>query len=267
MEPRSRRASRQKKSDNNGIGKIAAVIVVSTLLIGLAIFFAINQEDKGAKNASEETKKETTPSTTEPTKPSSSEPQIELTEIQMLVNKEHGLDEDYVPPDLIVPKIKFVYQTAEIKQMQRVAAESLEKMFEAAKQDGLPLAGVSGYRSYKTQKILYNNYVKRDGQEAADRYSAKPGHSEHMTGLTMDIAGYSGKCAASDCFHNTKEAQWLKDNAYKYGFILRYPPGKEEITGYKHESWHYRYVGEPLAKFIYEKQITLEEYYETYAKK
>lgn len=266
MEPRSRKASKKKKSGS--YGKLTGVIVTLTLIIGSVIFIFFNHEDDALKkNASEGEKKETKPSTKETTKPSSSEPQIELTEIQMLVNKEHGLDEDFVPPDMIVPKVKFVYQTAEIKQMQRVAAESLEKMFEAAKQDGLPLAGVSGYRSYQTQKILYGNYVKRDGQAAADRYSAKPGHSEHMTGLTMDISGYSGKCAATECFHETKEAQWLADNAHKYGFILRYPKGKEEITGYKYESWHYRYVGEPLAKFIHDKQITLEEYYQTYAKK
>lgn len=194
-------------------------------------------------------------------------PVIQLTDIQQLVNKEHGLPADYVPPDLTKPNVKFVYQTEEIKQMRKEAADALEEMFAAAEKDGVPLAAVSGYRSYQTQKVLYNNYVKRDGQEAADRYSARPGHSEHMTGLSMDIAGADGKCAASDCFHDTKEAQWLKENAHKYGFILRYPPGKEEITGYKHESWHYRYVGKPLATFIYEKEITLEEYYQEYVKK
>ena len=111
---------------------------------------------------------------------------------------------------------------------------------------------MSGYRSYNTQKGLYNYYVNRDGREAADRYSARPGHSEHSTGLAMDVSGIDGKCAATDCFGETPEAAWLAENVYDYGFIIRYPEGKEHITGYKYEPWHLRYVGVDIAREIRE---------------
>lgn len=113
----------------------------------------------------------------------------------------------------------------------------------------------SGFRSYTVQKNLYNSYVRRDGAENADRYSARPGHSEHQTGLAFDI-NY-----ADDRFKGTPEASWLAENAYKYGFILRYPEGKEPITGYMFEPWHYRYVGVENAAKIYASGLTLEEYF------
>ena len=122
---------------------------------------------------------------------------------------------------------------------------------------GIDLWITSGYRSYTMQQGLYNAYASRDGKEKADTYSARPGNSEHQTGLAFDIIN------ASDSFNDTKEAKWLSDNAYVYGFILRYPQGKQGITGYKYESWHYRYVGKELAKILYNNGnwITLEEYF------
>lgn len=133
------------------------------------------------------------------------------------------------------------------------------KMKEAASNDGIKLSIVSGYRSYQTQKSLYNNYVNRDGKTAADTYSARPGHSEHQLGLAADLITAS----SNNHFENTKEYEWLKNNCYKYGFILRYLEGKENITGYKFEPWHYRYVGESLATKLYNNGnwITLEEYF------
>ena len=128
---------------------------------------------------------------------------------------------------------------------------------------GYPLRIGSGYRSYKSQKTIYNNYVKRDGQKKADTYSARPGHSEHQSGLALDICSTdkSVPCITSG-FNNTKTAKWLSDNAYKYGFILRYPDGKTNETGYKYESWHFRYVGKELASTLYNggNWITLESY-------
>ena len=121
------------------------------------------------------------------------------------------------------------------------------------------ISGVSAYRSYKTQQALFNRYVKRDGYEKARTYSAVPGSSEHQTGLAIDVSGSSGKCAAASCFANTKEAAWLKKNSQKYGFIIRYPKGKESITGYKYEPWHLRYVGN-ISSNIQSRGITLEEY-------
>ncbi len=121
---------------------------------------------------------------------------------------------------------------------------------------GLSLSIVSGYRSYVTQRNTYNNYVARDGQAVADTYSARPGHSEHQTGLAIDVNSLLVS------FENTPEGQWLKDNCYKYGFILRYPKGKDSITGYMYEPWHFRYVGNSLAEQLYNSGdwITLEEY-------
>lgn len=137
------------------------------------------------------------------------------------------------------------------------ARSAFNKMAEAAKRDGLSLTAFSTYRSYDYQVNLYNNYVARDGQAAADRYSARPGYSEHQTGLAFDI----GDLRMPDkYFTETEATKWLAKEAYKYGFILRYPQGKEHITGYKYEPWHYRYVGESLAKQIYEQQTTLEEF-------
>ena len=119
---------------------------------------------------------------------------------------------------------------------------------------GVKLNIASGFRSYEEQEKGYNEYVKEFGEEKTNTFSAKPGHSEHQTGLAIDI------CDDSDNFIGTKEDTWLKANAYKFGFIIRYPKGKECITGYKYEPWHLRYVGCKHAKKIYESGLTLEEY-------
>nr|WP_250130198.1 M15 family metallopeptidase [Jeotgalicoccus sp. WY2] len=108
---------------------------------------------------------------------------------------------------------------------------------------------------------MYNNYVAQDGKEAADRYSAEPGHSEHQTGLAIDVGSYDSAVLLQTSFEYTPEFQWLKDVAHEYGFIIRYMKGKEDITGYMYEPWHLRYVGDK-APAIYESGLTLEEYFE-----
>ena len=173
--------------------------------------------------------------------------------ILILCNKYHKLKSNYVP-DLVSLS---GYGGG---QMAKVAAPHYKEMIDAAKAEGIKLFNVSGYRSYSTQQSLYNRYVKRDGQEKADTYSARAGSSEHQTGLASDI----NTASSSAHFENTKEYAWLINNSYKYGFILRYPKDKTFITGYKYEPWHYRYVGIDVAKIIYEKDITYEEYYATY---
>ncbi len=135
-----------------------------------------------------------------------------------------------------------------------LAKHWLDIMFAAAKQDGINLRVVSGFRSYSTQKTLYGNYVNRDGQAAADRYSARAGHSEHQTGLAFDLN------STADAFADTKEAKWIKENAHKYGFIVRYPNSKEEYTGYMYEPWHVRYIGADMAQRVYDSGLCLEEY-------
>lgn len=182
--------------------------------------------------------------------------------IAMLVNPNSSLPENYVPEDLVYPDVRFTFnEKIEKRMLREEAARALEKMFAAAEVDGIYLAGVSAYRSHETQTKLFNYYVERDGYEKAKTYSAIPGTSEHETGLAIDISSSTGKCAAQDCFGGTAEAIWLAKNGSKYGFIVRYPEGKENITGYKYEPWHMRYVGVDVAEEIYTQNITLEEYY------
>ncbi|MFS0836979.1 D-alanyl-D-alanine carboxypeptidase family protein [Paenibacillus sp. 1P03SA] len=179
----------------------------------------------------------------------------------VLVNKQFKLPDTYKPSDLVYPSVNFVFaEKIEKRMMRKEAAGALENMFDAAKKAGTPLAGVSAYRSHSTQTTLFNRYVQKDGEDAAKKYSAVPGHSEHETGLAIDVAGSTGKCAAEDCFGGTPEAKWLEDHAHEYGFIIRYPKGKESVTGYQYEPWHLRYVGIQMAKDIKAKNTTMEEY-------
>lgn len=156
----------------------------------------------------------------------------------MIVNKTYALPSTYNPNGL----------TQETKD----AFAELQRDASAA---GYSMYSVSDFRSYEQQVTLYNNYVARDGKEAADTYSARPGHSEHQTGLTIDV-----NCAGA-AFHDTPEAKWLAENCWKYGFIIRFPRGKEDKTGYTYESWHIRYVGKDWAKKIYDSGLCLEEYF------
>lgn len=183
--------------------------------------------------------------------------------ITVLVNKKYAFPEGYEPKDLVYPNVPFIFdEKIEKRMMREEAAEYLEKMFNAANQQNIHLAGVSAYRSSQTQTTLFNNYVERDGIEKAKTYSAVPGTSEHQSGLAIDVSGSDGSCAADDCFANTEEAAWLEDNAHKYGYIIRFPKDKDNITGYKYEPWHIRYVGVNLATELYNEGLTLEEYYE-----
>lgn len=140
---------------------------------------------------------------------------------------------------------------------------AINSMAAAAATDGINIYCQSGFRSFATQQRLYTNYSKRDGQEAADIYSARPGHSEHQSGLACDLCSKNNSACINSGFDNSNEAKWLSNNAYKFGLILRYPKGKTNETGYKFESWHYRYVGVDLATKLYNNGnwITLEDYF------
>lgn len=174
----------------------------------------------------------------------------------MLVNKYYYLTEDYTPDDLITLTAK--YNTGVNSQMRKQAADAFMEMSDAATLDNIIIKNASAYRSYQYQVNLYDKYVERDGKQAADTYSARAGFSEHQTGLATDINQIDND------FENTDAFKWLQNNAYKYGFILRFPKDKENITGYQYEPWHYRYVGKDVAKQITEENITLEEYYAYY---
>ncbi|WP_083402097.1 D-alanyl-D-alanine carboxypeptidase family protein [Bacillus sp. MUM 116] len=182
--------------------------------------------------------------------------------IPVLVNKQNKLPDSYNPKDLVLTKVDFIGApaNADKRKMRKEAAVALQKLFAGAKKDGVTLIGVSAYRSHATQVALFNSYAKRDGYEKARTYSALPGTSEHETGLAIDVTGGNGRCAASDCFGGTNEAIWLEKHVAEYGFIIRYPKGKEAITGYQYEPWHIRYVGKKIATEIMSKGITLEEY-------
>ena len=172
----------------------------------------------------------------------------------ILVNKYNYLTEDYVPENLQTVDKKYSSKTL---QLVDYAKEAFEELSEAASKENYTVLAMSSYRSYQYQYNLYNRYVSTDGVEAADTYSARPGYSEHQTGLAVDV--YNGKEDFTN-FEKTKEYNWMQDNAYKFGFILRFPKDKENETGYEFESWHYRYVGLEVAKYIKEHNISFEEY-------
>lgn len=174
----------------------------------------------------------------------------------VLVNKNNKLKNDFIPDDLIKLDLKY---SNEEKYLKKEAALSFYKLSEDAKEKGYRIIIVSAYRSYTYQEKLFDYYVKEKGLNYALNCSAKPGHSEHQTGLAIDVEGSNFDY---DLFEQSIEFDWMKKNAYKYGFILRYPKGKEHITGFKYEPWHYRYVGEKVAKYIYENNLTFEEYFE-----
>lgn len=181
-----------------------------------------------------------------------------------LVNKIFALPESYNPSDLVKPNVSFSFgdQTIEKSLMRQEAAVALEKMFAEAKVSGIELYAVSGYRSYDRQRIIFDAEVKKSGEEKAAQVVAVPGNSEHQSGLAMDISAKSANLGLTESFGETTEGKWLAANAHKYGFILRYPKGKETITGYQYEPWHFRYVGVEAAHTIFEKNITLEEYFD-----
>ena len=172
----------------------------------------------------------------------------------LLVNKYNYLTEDYVPSNL--ENISTTYARSGM-QLVKEAKEAFETLSENAKKEGMNVIAMSSYRSYDYQVNLYNNYVAQDGKEAADKYSARPGYSEHQTGLAVDVYNLDLPYTS---FEETEEFTWMQENAYKYGFILRFPKDKVDITGYQYESWHYRYVGKKVAKEIKDNNLTLEEY-------
>ena len=179
---------------------------------------------------------------------------VDIKDFDFIVNKNYKLDINYVPNDLEELNLKYSCRN---KYLRKVAKTNFEKMAKDAKEKGYNIIAVSAYRSYNYQEKLYNNYVKDKGLYYADMASARAGHSEHQTGLALDISDSS---LDYDNFELTKEFTWIKENAHKYGFIMRYPKATFHITGFKYEPWHYRYVGIDIATYIYNNNITLEEY-------
>jgi len=176
----------------------------------------------------------------------------------ILSNKYLYMSESYVPKDL--EKIDSNYSSG-TRMLVREARIAFEQLAQDAKKAGYTIRAMSAYRSYQYQKDLYQKYVNQDGVQKADTYSARPGFSEHQTGLVVDVDNQE---VAYTKFDTTKEFLWMMENAFHYGFILRYPHGKEDITGYTYESWHYRYVGPEIAQKMKELNLTFDEYYVRY---
>ncbi len=180
----------------------------------------------------------------------------------VIVNKARVLPSTYVPANLVTPNVPLRLAATDPEMHMRAdAAAGLERLVAGAHAAGVNLRVSSGYRSYADQAQLYQYYVATQGSNLADESSARPGHSEHQTGLAVDVAPTSGACDIQQCFSMTPEGQWLAANAYKYGFIVRYQNGSQPITGYEFEPWHIRFVGTDLAAQLYSKNQTMEQFF------
>ena len=172
-------------------------------------------------------------------------------DVTTLVNKYNKLPDNYERDDLVTLDNEYSKKGEKVRE---VIYNDLKKMFDEAKKDNINLNVISGFRTNEKQDTLFNNSIKKNGLDHALIYSAKPGYSEHQLGLAIDIN------SVEESFKNTNEYKWLKNNSYKYGFIERYPEGKEKITGFGYEPWHYRYLGVDVATKIFTENITYEEY-------
>ncbi|MCC9204551.1 M15 family metallopeptidase [Arthrobacter sp. zg-Y769] len=169
----------------------------------------------------------------------------------IVVNKDRPLAAEYVPQDLV---------DAGGMLLRAEAAGAYTRMVADAAADGVAVSAVSGYRSREEQSRLHTSYIADYGQEGADSLSARPGYSEHETGLAVDIGNPDGLCALETCFEGTAAGSWAAANAHRYGFLIRYPAGAEHITGYAYEPWHLRYVGPETARGVRDAGVTLEEF-------
>ena len=179
-----------------------------------------------------------------------------------LVNKENAIDQNYVPEDLEPIKYFASDRNANSRYMRAEAAEHFHQLVEAAAEEGVDIVMTTAYRSYEFQEILWNYNVGQKGEEEANKTSARPGESEHQTGLAVDLSTSEIDYRNSYDFEDTAAGRWVAENEHRFGFILRFPEGKTDITGYSYEPWHLRYVGATAAADIYERNLTLEEYVE-----
>ncbi|HEU4914269.1 MAG TPA: M15 family metallopeptidase [Candidatus Saccharimonadales bacterium] len=179
----------------------------------------------------------------------------------VVTNKQRTLQPaSYEPADLVTPDVQLrLGRNAEEMQLRKAAATALQDLFAAASGDGIELQISSAYRSYGYQKNLYNHYVDVQGRETADTQSARPGYSEHQTGLAVDVEPTSRECEVEACFGDLPEGKWVADNAYKYGFIIRYPKDMQHVTGYIYEPWHIRFVGTALSSEMNRQRVTTME--------
>ena len=241
-----------------------AVLAFAALLILVGVSVVIKQQAIAPtflSDTQEPTKIYTSADSFDKTLHSTTEP----TSIWVVVNKKSPLNPiNFAPNDLTVPKVPLrLGRSEEQMQIRKPVEQSIIDMFNDAKKAGFSLSFGSGYRSSKLQKQFYDGYVKSYGRAEADRISARPGHSEHQTGLSFDVEITGKKCHLEKCLADTPDGKWIAENAHIYGFIIRYPQGKEAITGYDFEPWHLRYVGKELSSELRKQNIsTLEEFFD-----
>ena len=180
----------------------------------------------------------------------------------ILVNKFYYLKQDFIPNDIVDVDINYSYAN---NRVTKETNDAFVEMAKKAKEDNIKLIANSSYRTYERQEEVYKEFYYSKGISYADKYAARAGYSEHQTGLSLDI--FTSGSSTTSNFEESDAFRWLSENAYKYGFILRYPKGKEYLTGYNYESWHYRYVGKDDAYKIYKENLTFDEYYAYYLEK
>lgn len=224
---------------------------------------ATKQSAQSTKNANNKQNPQESPIPS--TKPTATVPEYNIDtpdSVTVVVNKQRPLPLDYKAADLFTPPVSLRQAGSnENMQVRQIMETDLVALFEAAEAAGLQLAIGSAYRSAATQKSLYNGYVASSGQVYADLTSARPGFSEHQTGLSIDFIRTDGTCFIEKCFTDTAEGAWLAANAHRFGFVLRYPLNKTDITGYDFEPWHFRYLGVEPATAIFEQALTVEEFF------
>ncbi len=231
--------------------KLIVSVVILLIVIGVGIF-TLNErveapKSNNAPSQEPEVTKNPDPLPFDPTRFSIDD----LASIWVVVNKKRPLPKSYEPSDLTA---------ISNEQLRAEAVSALNTLIDSAKKEGHTLNIISGYRSYARQASLYNNYVDRDGIAKADTYSARPGYSEHQTGLAVDLG--NGTCDLDECFGETPAGQWLATHAHEYGFIIRYDKNQTNITGYQYEPWHLRYVGKDLSAELHNKKLTMEAFFE-----
>jgi zinc D-Ala-D-Ala carboxypeptidase len=242
--------------------KVILIFVIIVLAGGAGALYFRRSKPEPTPNQAQSTLTEETASETQKPFDKSQYSLTDLDSPWLVANKNRPLPSTYKPSDLVTPAVTLnSKKTAEENTLRAAPATALKDLFGAAKDMGFDLMLASGFRSYSLQNTYYSSYVARDGQAAADRYSARPGTSEHQTGLSLDISRNDRTCYLEECFGETAEGKWLAENAYKYGFVLRYPNGKESSTGYQYEPWHFRYVGKALATELFKQRLTIEEFF------
>jgi zinc D-Ala-D-Ala carboxypeptidase len=261
-----RRTRKKEKNSSKVLMSIAAAVIIVAAVV---VFILLNNQNNDLKSSEPNPIQQQNEASTEVV---ATEKEETETAVEKENDEKHSTNNTYIEGQLDPTEPTYINGILVVNKQYPIpstydqgvnpeAEQALNEMIQTAKDAGHAVEAFSSFRSFEYQTTLYNRYVNRDGKEAADRYSARPGYSEHQTGLAFDLGGTGQQDLwLTEAFGETPAGKWLMENAHQYGFILRYPKDKEHITGFMYESWHYRYVGIEHAKKIFEKNITLEEY-------